>query len=68
MRPQRTPCLPCSSICNLLAEKNAISIPEKKKEKMSEIRIGVNSAVFIYADRFLIEYIKNRIIDSIIAQ
>ena len=39
--PDSFPCFPCSSICNLLAERKAISIPEKEKEKIKERIISV---------------------------
>ena len=44
--PDHKPCFPCSSICRRFAERNAISIPEKKKEKMSDVIIqGYNDSI-----------------------
>lgn len=39
--PDMMPCLLCSSICSLLEDMNAISVPEKKAEKSKETVIYI---------------------------
>src|SRR4249920_3519886 len=68
MMPHVWPRLPCSSICNLLDDKKAISIPEKKKENTRDAKMKGKRPVSMSYFFLRIRYKKKKTTDSITAQ